>query len=348
MNEPGANEPLPAGRPIIVRTAGTATGCLVAASIALLCLCVISGLLNLILIAGSSGQAVSVEWTEEVIRSGGSDQVLVIEVDGVLYEGGQDLFGVPVESPAERLASQLERARTDRAKAVVLAIDSPGGTVTASDRCWRALREFRSDTSRPVVIAMGSICASGGYYLAAAGDCLVAEPTTITGSIGVIMQAFNFSGLCQEIGVQGVTITAGEEKDLLNPFEPVREGDRARVQEIVTSIHERFIDVVAQGRPSLGADGVRPLATGRVFTAQEALTAGLIDAIGYRSDAIDRAASLASIQNPTVIRYRRPPSLLEVLAGHPQASADPGVTLRLDPAFFDRLATPQFLYLWRP
>lgn len=191
-------------------------------------------------------------------------------------------------------------------KAVVIRINSPGGAVTASDIMYQDLCRFREQTHKPVVACMMDVAASGGYYLAMGCDRIYAHPTTVTGSIGVIMSLYNAAGLFGMIGVKSDPIKSGPNKDIGNPGRPMTDEERAILQHMVTNFYEQFIGVVVKGRSgSLGEERIRALADGRVYTGLEAKELGLVDEIGYLEDAIKAAKDMACVKDAAVIAYDR-------------------------------------------
>ncbi|MCO5170283.1 MAG: signal peptide peptidase SppA [Planctomycetes bacterium] len=299
---------------------------------------------------GGPGLGRSRALMEETVQGTGDAKVVLVELEGMIarVQGG-GLFGVGVDL-VERLRQELEAAEEDKdVKALVLSIDSPGGTVTASDQVWKLVKRFREKTNRPVVIHMGSLCASGGYYIAAAGNEIVCEPTTITGSIGVVLSTLNFHELLEKYGVRDVTITSGPNKDLLNPTGPLRDEHVEILRKMVEETHARFTRIVHEGRAhtKLTLEEVQALADGRIFTAEQALEHKLVDHIGYRQDALDRAATLAGFTTAGVrlVRYARPPTLADLLTASARAGA-PG-DVRLDPSMLDELGAPRLMALWR-
>ncbi len=243
---------------------------------------------------------------------------------------------------AHEVIAMLERARDDDAVAgVLLAIDSPGGSVTDSDLVHRAVKKLR-ERDKPVVVLMGDLCASGGYYVAVAASAVYAMPTTVTGSIGVIIFGLNAHEMLAKMGIADVSIKSGDFKDMLSPTKPMDEEDRRLLQDIVDSMHGRFVELVAQGR-SLPPEDVRALADGRLYTAEQAKARRLIDEIGYEEDALDRLRSLAQGGPFRVVRYRREPTLFEVLRAAQGPPAMPGAAL------LERLGDgPRAMYLYSP
>ncbi len=221
---------------------------------------------------------------------------------------------------------QLDRIADDESvKAIVLRVDSPGGTVAGSDELHHRLAGLVAKRDLPVVISMGSIAASGGYYVAMANggrdDVIFAEPATLTGSIGVIIPHYDFSKALRKIDVADDSITSGPLKQMLSPTKDrppeLAERERKVLQALVDDMFARFKEVVKGGRPKLDDAALDAVATGQVFTARQAREAGLVDRIGFLEDAVDRAVELAGLTKETarVVRYVRPRGLLDDLLG---------------------------------
>lgn len=216
---------------------------------------------------------------------------------------------VRVEGPILDVTDLIERVRAYRkdsgVRALVLRVDSPGGGVVASQELYDALLDFK-ESGKPLITSMGTVAASGGYYVAAPSDLILANPGTLTGSIGVIMSLANVQQLLDKLGVRAITIKAGEHKDLGSPFRELSDEERALLQGVMDNIHTQFIEAVAEGR-GRPADEVRPLADGRIFTGEQAVEVGLVDELGDLERAIRRAGELAGIEGrPQVIEYERP------------------------------------------
>jgi protease-4 len=275
----------------------------------------------------------------EIWSSGsGSVKVARIGLDGVIMRSEeQGLFAQT--DLVESVLTQIRAAEHDAdMRAIILEVNSPGGGVTPSDEIYHALRSFRqSRPDRRVIVFIRDLGASGAYYAAMAGDFILAEPTAVVGSIGVIMQSLNLQGLSEKIGITDVTIKSGANKDLLNPFEPVNTNQVALLQALIDQMQVRFRGIVAEAR------GIDPAAQpelfdGRVFSADDALAAGLIDEIGYWPDALTRTAKLLDTGALRVIRYEPHRTFLEQLMESKAPSLLPSLKLR----------SPQFLYLWKP
>jgi protease-4 len=249
------------------------------------------------------------------------------------------------ENPVSLFRERLEAAADRHVKAVVLRLNSPGGAVTASDIMYEDLVHFREKTHKPVVACMMDLAASGAYYLAMGADVVYAHPTTVTGSIGVIMTLYNASGLFEKIGLTSNPIKSGPNKDIGNPGRPMTEAERAILQGMVDRFYGQFVEVVVRGR-HLPEERVRTLADGRVYTGVEAKELGLVDAVGHLDDAIAAAKDLAGIVDAAVIAYDRGdgyrgsvyagvkiPSEINVKLQVPGVSGTPGAA---------------FMYLWQP
>ena len=246
--------------------------------------------------------------------SWGGDAVGLLRIEGGI--GMATAAGAGVNS--EVILDQIRQAEgDDRVKALVVFINSPGGTVVPADEIYRALRE----ATKPVVAVMGDVAASGGYYIACGADRLYAHPATITGSIGVYGRLLNAAELLDKLGVEGIIVRSGDSKAVGNIFERPTAEQLAIEQAIVDELHELFVQAVIEGR-GLEAGAVRELADGRPYTGRQALELGLIDELGGLSDAIQEAARLGGIEGePEVIEYRQSASLLEMWAGIRQPPA---------------------------
>lgn len=234
-------------------------------------------------------------------------KTLRIPLTGVIMSSdrGRGLFETGEDGSAPAALRKIRAAIEDEEiDGLFLCIDSPGGGVTASDELHHAVRRFRaSRKGRFALVLMGEACCSGGYYVACAADCVIARPTSLTGSIGVLLNGVNASELVRKVGVAPVTVVSGKNKDLLNPLKPVDAGHVAIVQDAVDQMHGRFVSIVAEGR-RMDVEKVRALADGRVFSASDALENGLVDAIGYREEALAQLRRLAGDKDVRVVRYQ--------------------------------------------
>ncbi|NQV33682.1 MAG: signal peptide peptidase SppA, partial [Phycisphaeraceae bacterium] len=235
------------------------------------------------------------------------DKVAVIDVDGILVNHAKSGLLGRSDNPVSLFMEKLAKASADRAvKAVVLRINSPGGTIGATDAMHHALTQFKQETGKPVIAIMLDLGASGGYYLACGADGIVAQPSCVTGSIGVILQTMSFKGTLDKIGIKAEAIKSGELKAMGSPLKDMEETERDVLHSIIMSQYNIFLDVVAKARPGIPEDKLRSLADGRVYTAGQALDAGLIDQIGYPENAIAWAKREAGLSRCQVVIYHRP------------------------------------------
>ncbi len=254
------------------------------------------------------------------------NKVAIIEMSGAIFSG--DGF---VKRQIERVAGD------ENVKGVVLRINSPGGTVTGSDYIYHHLRQLveNEDRDLPMVVSMGAMAASGGYYVAmAVGDqekSIYAEPTTTTGSIGVIMPHYDLSGLLKRMDVKNDSIVSHPRKQLLSMTREISAEDRQILQRYVDQSFNRFKDIVRAGRPSLRGDpeALDRLATGEIFTADQAKKDGLVDEIGFIEDAIERVIELTGLDKDSVrvVSYKRPTTLLEAVGVNTVTAVDPQTSL---------------------
>ncbi|NOX20742.1 MAG: signal peptide peptidase SppA [Nitrospirae bacterium] len=246
---------------------------------------------------------------------------IVVTVAGKKGGSGEKIALVKIEGPivvSQSIIDELEQYREDPTiKAIVIRVDSPGGAVAPSQEIYEEVKKAKE--KKPVVVSMGSVAASGGYYVSAAATKILANPGTITGSIGVIMEIPNLKGLMDKIGVKTEVIKSGKHKDLASAFRGIGKEEREILQNVLNNVHEQFIRAVAQGR-SIPIEKVRKIADGRIFTGQQAKEIGLIDEIGNLKDAIDLAAKLAGIKGkPRVVSKKEPFSILNLLTGQEKA-----------------------------
>ena len=275
-----------------------------------------------------------------VITSGDASQkIAVIPLD--------DVIDTPLRDRFEKAIKQVENDRA--VKAVVIEIDTPGGTVTASGEIYTRILKFKAQRNIPVVTAMGGLATSGGYYVACASDEIFVQPTTLTGNIGVVMQRFNYSGAMEKVGVADASITpeGATFKNVGSPFKPETPEGTVYLRGFAEDFYRQFKAIVEKGRGGKLKDKIDRIADGRVFTATDALKLGLADSQGYPTDAYDRAAKLAGLSNPTVVRYKHQPSLFEALSVRWNGSGASGVNVSVDPKLLHQLTTPRAMYIWR-
>jgi len=274
-------------------------------------------------------------FTEEVIREGPrTSKIAVISLEGLIDN-----------SQSQDIHKQLKSAADDEnIKGLIIRVNSPGGFVSSSDQINNEIRKWRNQMGKPVVAFMESLATSGGYYASVACDKIVAEPTAITGSVGVIMNYFVFQQLLEEkLGIKPVVVKSGPKKDWPSPFTPPDEQQLQYLRDkLISPAYERFVHVVAAGRPSLTLDQVKQLSDGSIYGADEALAENLIDAVGYLDEAISQVLSLAGIQQAQVVEYHKPFSLASLLSVQSRS------LFNIDRDTLHEFTTPQLLYLWTP
>ena len=249
------------------------------------------------------------------------DRVAVVRIEGLIVDSRQTV---------EQLK---EFSELSTVKAIVIRIDSPGGGVVPSQEIYNAVNRIREDSNKTVLASMGTVAASGGYYIASATDRIIANPGTLTGSIGVIMELANLQQLFKKLGVESIVIKSGRYKDMASPFRKMTREDRAILQSVLDDVHAQFIDAVAEGR-SLDVTAVRSLADGRIFTGRQAQEVKLVDELGDLEHAIRLAAEMAGIEGePRVVEPRRRFSIREFIENRwlgslPSFDLQPGVSLK--------------------
>lgn len=285
---------------------------------------------------------------ETQIAGTGKAKVLLIEISGVI--SSQDGDGlIPAPSLIASVKEQLTRASQDEnVKAVVLRINTPGGTVTASDILHHEVKSFKASRKIPIVASIMDVGASGGYYVAAAADTVMAHPSSVTGSIGVIMLTVNARGLLEKVGLEATAVTSGPRKDMGSPFRTMTTEERAIFQGLIDSFYQRFLSVVQDGRPNLQMDQIKKLADGRIYTGDQAKASGLVDEIGYLEDAVNLAKQKAGLTEARVVTYKRPGEYSNNVYSKLMAPSPLASLANLDLMSFVRGGSPQFMYLWMP
>lgn len=285
---------------------------------------------------------------ETQVSGAGSAKILLLEVSGMISSQEKEGF-MPAPSLLARIKEQLTRAaQDDSVKAVVLRINTPGGTVTASDIIYHELKTFKTSRKIPIIASIMDLGTSGGYYIAAAADTVMAHPSSVTGSIGVIMLTINARGLLEKVGVEATAVTSGPRKDMGSPFRMMTADERAIFQGLIDSFYQRFLSVVQEGRPHLQMDQIKKLADGRIYTGDQAKAAGLVDEIGYLEDAIELAKKKANLTEARVVTYHRPGEYSNNVYSKLLAPGPLSSLAEFDVMALARGGTPQFMYLWMP
>jgi protease-4 len=275
-------------------------------------------------------------------------KIAIIEVEGMLINAKSGGFLQATENPLSLFVQQLETAeQDDQVKAVVLRVNSPGGTVTSSDAMYEMLLRFKAKSKKPVIASLQEVAASGGYYVACASDRIVAQPTTVVGSIGVIFNTFNFTGTMDKIGASSVAIKSGPLKDMGSPFKPITEEERAVMQAMVDEYYARFLSVVTTQR-KIKPEDQKMVTDGRVFSGERGKQLGLVDEVGLMEDAVDLARKMSNAPRAKAIMYKRPYGYrgslyAETNVPQPQASNVTKIELPGGPWL-----PSGFYYLWNP
>lgn len=266
-------------------------------ALVLISICLIAALGNWL--GGDTPQA---ETASTRIGSGGKADVALLEVYGVISdEPTTSPFGGANTSNSNAIIKSIRQARKDGVKAILLHIDSPGGTAAASQAIYNELMRTRNETGIKIVASLGDVAASGGYYVASAAHHIVANPASTTGSIGVIIRTQNISSLLDKVGIQTNTIQSGQYKDILSPFRETTASERAILQSIVTESYQQFLNAIVSSR-KISLEQLRPLADGRIFNGEQALQVKLVDSLGNSYDALKKTAELANIQGEPFVR----------------------------------------------
>lgn len=298
------------------------------------------------------GGGASAPLQQSVVAGSSGPKVLMLEIDGLITgaDAVPSFFGFEETSMVARVREVLDQARQDDdIRGVLLRIDSPGGTATASEQIYTEILRFKKERGVPVVAQLLTTAASGGYYIAMAADDVQAHPTTVVGSIGVIFTSMNFAGLMEKLGIEDQTITGGEFKDIGSPFRPLTSEERGQLQSIVDDLHARFREIVDRGRPELTTEQIAALANGRIYSAQQALDNGLVDRIGAMSDAFGLLSDRMGAPKIRVVAYHRPNTVrrnfyMSAPAGVPSLGGDAAMASMIE----QLLGRPGFHYLWWP
>jgi protease-4 len=290
---------------------------------------------------------------EKLLEGEGRPKILIVDLDGVISfketSGSLGLRSAPSKVSLFREALLNAEADPDIA-GVIVRINSPGGSVSASDAIYHEIMTFRQKKKVPVYAYIMGLGASGGYYVACASERIVASPTAITGSIGVISMKFNIGGLLSKIGVADETYKSGPKKDFWSPFRPSTEEEKKMLQQIIDRLYNRFVEVVfANRRPLLTEAEVRSLADGRIMTAGEAADAKLIDGVAYLDETIDAMKKKLAIQKAKVVTYARPSEFKSnIYSGSPVQSPQVINLISINAEDLALFSGVQFMYLWNP
>lgn len=263
-------------------------------------------------------------WLGGSIRESSSELTSALPAEVALFDiyGGisdsaaPGLLGGSTGVSSNSVIAGIRKARKDDVKAILLRINSPGGTAAASQAIFDELMRAREETDMQIVASLGDVAASGGYFVASAAHHIVTNPTTVTGSIGVIIRTQNLSPLLDKVGVENSTVQSGEYKDILSPYRNPKPAETELLQGIVTESYQQFLNSIVAGR-DISLEKLKPLADGRIFTGTQAQKAGLADSLGNYADALDKVAELAKIDGePRVRDYLKGGGVLQRVLGN--------------------------------
>ena len=332
-------------------------------AIVLFCFLAVSVLINighfiesLVTLDGGSTRYAGPRLDEVTVKDNGSrNKVAMVTIDGIISSQPVDVRG---STMVDVIKAQLDRAtEDDRVRAVILKVDSPGGEVLAADDIAHALEAFQEDSDKPVIVSMGSLAASGGYYVSAPCRWIVANELTITGSIGVIMEAWNYRQLMDKVGLKPFVFKSGEHKDMLSgsrELTEIPEDERKIIDSFIDQAYGRFTDVVSEGREHASeqnksegkalASDWKSYADGRILSGKEAYDLGFVDELGSFDDAFERAKDIAGIREANLVEYRQRRDISDLfgLFGESQSRAVK-VDLGLD---MPKLQAGHLYYIW--
>jgi protease-4 len=288
---------------------------------------------------------------EKVIDGEGPGKVLLMDISGVLaFEEEED--STPFKESINliaRVREELDKAGKDQeVRALVLRINSPGGTVNASDLLHHEIKRFKEKKNVKVVACLMGMATSGGYYVATSADHIIAQPSTLTGSVGVIALKFNLQGLMEKVGVEEETAKSGDKKDMWSPFRPATPEEREIFQEIIQDYQGGFLQVVRAARKELTEADLAVIRDGRVFSGQQALQLHLVDQLGYIDDAVAWARAASSAPTAQVVAYHRPGTYVNNVYSMSQAEARGWLDQMQQRRLMPQGPAPQFMHLWLP
>jgi protease-4 len=289
---------------------------------------------------GSTGTKNS--WEENVVEGAGEVKIAQLFVEGVISETASFTSTFTAES----FLSQLDQAKDDAGvKAVVIRVNSPGGEVVASDDIYQKIREVQA-AGKPVIVSMGAIAASGGYYIAAPADFIFANPSTLTGSLGVIFSLPNYQEAADKIGYREIHIQSGKFKDIGNPLKELSPAEREIFQSLVQESYNQFVNVIAEGR-QMDKEKVLKIADGRIYSGAQAKELNLIDDFGSLEDATEYAMKQVGAEEAQIVRYSEPFTLAALFSGQYSSGQDAASLRLLDRVLPNTQAEPKLLYIFQ-
>lgn len=287
------------------------------------------------------------ELTETVIEDAGPNKIAVLSADGTIQDTGEtsSIFGSEGYNHSFFM-DQLEQVRDDESiKGVLLYVNSPGGGVMESAQIRDKILQIQKERSIPFYVSMGSMAASGGYYISAPADKIFASKETLTGSLGVIMQGYDYSELMKKLGISDNTIKSGAHKDIMSATRPMTEEEKKIMQSMIDDSYNEFVKVVASGR-DMSEEQVRKIADGRIYDGRQAKENGLIDAFGYQEDALEALKKEKKLSNASVIQYDEPTGLSSLFSATAQKITGQNTDITQLIKLTGTLKAPRMMYLY--
>lgn len=287
---------------------------------------------------------------EKTVSGESGDKVLMVDIQGMISNKKRtsSLGIVTGLGMVDRVREILKKAeKDDDIKGLLLRINTPGGTVTSSDIIYHEIKAFKKRKNIKVYAVVVDLAASGGYYIAQAADRIIVHPTSLTGSIGVIVLKMNLRGLMDKVGVDFEVVKSGDHKDFLSPFRSLTPKERQVLQETIDSLHQRFVAIIEENRKQLSTEEIRKLADGRIYTAQQALDSKLIDQIAYMDEAEDFIRKDLGLEEMRLVVYHRAGQHKTNI--YSSAPVPPSVNFNfINLNFMPDTPEPSFMYLWMP
>lgn len=287
---------------------------------------------------------------EKTVSGEGGDKVLIVDIQGAISNKKQtsSLGTVVGVGMVDRVREILKKAeKDDDIKGLMLRINTPGGTVTSSDIIYHEIKAFKERKNIKVYAMVMDLAASGGYYIAQAADRIIVHPTSLTGSIGVIVLKMNLRGLMDKVGVDFEVVKSGDHKDFLSPFRPLTKEERQVLQATIDSLYQRFVETIDDNRKQLNRDEIKKLADGRIYTAQQALDSKLIDQIAYMDEAEDFIRKDLGLKELKLVVYHRAGQYKTNI--YSSSPVPPSVNVNfINLNFMPDTPEPSFMYLWMP
>ena len=275
------------------------------------------------------------------------ERIALLTVDGTIQDtGSASTFFATEGYNHQFFLQQLEEAKVDdTVKAIVLQVNSPGGGVVESAQIYKDIIELQEETEKPIYVSMGSMAASGGYYISAPADKIFVNKETMTGSIGVIMQSINYGKLAEKYGVEFVTIKSGPYKDIMSPTREMTEEERAMLQEMLNDSYEDFVDIIEQGRNMTEAE-VKKVADGRILNGRQAIEAGLADEYGFLEDVVQAIKTDYNLENAEVFEYSYSQNIASLFAVKAQSFLGLDMESKLIAELITENSSPKMMYLY--